>query len=94
MTRLGRRLIEAAKEAHAIAQGSADPSTYRAHVPVDVDVRAIRRGLAMTQTEFAGRYGFPLGTLRDWEQGKGRPDSSARAYLLVIAREPQAVERA
>jgi putative transcriptional regulator len=94
MTGLGRRLIQAAKEAQVIAQGRADPATYGVHVPMYVDVRAIRRGLKMTQAAFAGRYGFPLGTLRDWEQGKGRPDTSARAYLLVISREPEAVERA
>ena len=38
--------------------------------------------------------GFPIATLRDWEQGRSRPDTSARAYLTVIEREPKAVERA
>jgi putative transcriptional regulator len=38
--------------------------------------------------------GFPITTLRDWEQGRVRPDTSARAYLMVIAKEPEAVERA
>ena len=94
MTTLGKRLIQAAEEARAIARGEADPSTYRVHVPADIDVKAIRQGLKLTQAEFASRFGFPLATLRDWEQGKNRPDTSARAYLLVIAREPHAVERA
>ena len=60
----------------------------------EIDVKAIRQGLKMTQAEFSARYGFPLGTLRDWEQGKGKPDTSARVLLLVIAKEPEAVERA
>jgi putative transcriptional regulator len=94
MTTLGKRLIQAAEEARAIARGEADPSTYRVHVPADLDVKAIRQGLNLTQAEFSARYGFPLGTLRDWEQGKGKPDTSARAYLLVIKNDPQAVERA
>ena len=94
MTTLGKRLIKAAEEARTIARGEADPSTYKVHVPAEIDVKAIRKGLKMTQAEFSARYGFPLGTIRDWEQGRGRPDTSARAYLLVISREPQAVERA
>ncbi len=94
MTTLGKRLIKSAEEARAIVRGEADPSTYRVLVPSDVDVKAIRRGMKMTQAQFAARYGFPLGTLRDWEQGKSKPDTSARAYLLVILKEPKAVERA
>src|SRR5918994_869892 len=94
MTKLGKRLIKAADEARAIALGEADPSTYRVYVPADIDVKAIRQRLKMTQAQFSARYGFPLGTLRDWEQGKGRPDTSARVLLLVISKEPEAVERA
>jgi putative transcriptional regulator len=94
MTTLGKRLIQAAEEARSIARGEADPSTYKVHVPAEINVKAIRQGLGMTQAEFSARYGFPLGTLRDWEQGKGKPDTSARVLLLVISKEPQAVERA
>src|SRR5687767_4270086 len=94
MTALGKRLIRSAHEAVAIARGEADPATYKVFVPSDVDVRAIRRGMKMTQAQFASRFGFPITTLRDWEQDRARPDTSARAYLLVIAREPKAVERA
>lgn len=82
------------EEAVAIARNEADPATYKVHVPSDIDVRAIRRQLGMTQERFASAFGFPVATLRDWEQGRARPDTSARAYLLVISREPQAVERA
>jgi putative transcriptional regulator len=76
------------------ANGTADVSRYRVHVPSDVDVKAIRKRLGMTQERFASTFGFPITTLRDWEQGRARPDTSARAYLIVIAREPEAVERA
>jgi len=57
-------------------------------------VKTLRRALALTQEEFAARYHIPLGTLRDWEQGRSEPDQPARAYLTVIARDPEAVERA
>ena len=56
--------------------------------------KTLRRALAMTQEEFAARYHIPLGTLRDWEQGRCEPDQPARAYLTVIAHEPERVERA
>jgi len=57
-------------------------------------VRIIRRALGLTQEEFAQCFHIPLGTLRDWEQGAATPDQSARAYLTVIARDPQAVRNA
>jgi len=57
-------------------------------------VKTLRRALALTQEEFAARYHIPLGTLRDWEQGRAEPDQPAKAYLTVIARDPEGVERA
>ena len=57
-------------------------------------VKVIRRALGLTQEEFASRYLIPLGTLRDWEQGRSAPDQAARAYLKVIAEEPETVTRA
>ena len=57
-------------------------------------VKIIRRALGLTQEEFAARYEIPLGTLRDWEQGRSEPDQPARSYLKVIARNPEAVRQA
>jgi putative transcriptional regulator len=57
-------------------------------------VKVIRRVLRLTQEEFAARFRIPLGTLRDWEQGKSEPDQAARAYLTVIASDPEAVHKA
>lgn len=51
-------------------------------------VAIIRRALGLTQETFSARYRIPLGTLRDWEQGRAMPDAPARAYLAVIAKEP------
>jgi putative transcriptional regulator len=93
MTSFGKGLVEAAHQAVAIAEGRADPETYRVHASPLVDIKAIRRALDLTQTQFAHRFGFPIGTLRDLEQGRAQPDSSTRAYLLVISREPALVQR-
>jgi putative transcriptional regulator len=54
-------------------------------------VKIIRRALGLSQEEFAARFHIPLGTLRDWEQGRKDPDTAARAYLRVIGRNPTAV---
>ena len=56
--------------------------------------KRIRWTLRMSQVEFAKAFRIPLGTLRDWEQHRRDPDRAARAYLEVIAREPDAVRRA
>lgn len=57
-------------------------------------VKVIRRALGLTREEFSGRYQIPLGTLRDWEQGRSEPDQPAKAYLKVIAFDPEGAARA
>src|SRR5882757_6970927 len=57
-------------------------------------VKIIRRALGLSQEDFSARFHIPLGTLRDWEQARKDPDAAARAYLRVIARNPQAVTEA
>ena len=56
--------------------------------------KVIRGALGLSQEDFAARYHIPIGTLRDWEQGRVEPDQAARAYLTVIARAPEAVRKA
>jgi putative transcriptional regulator len=94
MSKLGKRLIQSAREARVIAQGKATPDSYRVHVPADIDVRKIRQALNLSQAEFSGRFGIPIATLRDWEQGRRKPEGAARALMLVIKSDPEAVTRA
>ena len=56
--------------------------------------KEIRKRLNMTQQQFSAQFELPLGTLRDWEQGTREPDSAAKSYLRVIAKNPQAVIQA
>jgi len=56
--------------------------------------KVVRHALGLSQEEFATRFRIPVGTLRDWEQGRVAPDQAARAYLTVIARIPDAVSKA
>jgi putative transcriptional regulator len=56
-----------------------------------VNVKKLRERLGLTQEAFAATYRIPVGTLRDWEQCRKNPDAPARAFLMVIARNPEAV---
>jgi putative transcriptional regulator len=94
MSKLGTRLIKAAKEARAIARGEITDG-FAVHVPNDVDVKALRKKLKYSQAELSRRFGFALDAVQDWEQQHRRtPDRRARILLAVIAREPEAVTRA
>ncbi len=83
------------EEAVAYTKGEAvDVRISTIQVPEDVNVKQIRSKIGLTQRAFAEHFGFALSAVRDWEQGRRRPDRSARILLKVIEREPDAVERA
>lgn len=94
MSKVADSIRRSLEQAVAYAEGKADAADYRVHVPERIDVKAIRAKLNMTQEEFAGRFGFSVNTLRHWEQGSRQPEGPTRAYLLVIDRAPQAVQKA
>ena len=58
------------------------------------DVRLAREKTGLSQSQFAKRYRINLARLRDLEQGRTMPDSAFLAYIRVIHREPEAVDRA
>ncbi|MBT9288308.1 helix-turn-helix domain-containing protein [Prosthecodimorpha staleyi] len=92
MSKFGETLVEAAREALAVAEGRAEPA--RIVTVEDIDVKAIRLRLKMSQDAFAAEFGLSPATVRDWEQGRRKPDGPARTLLRVIASEPDAVRRA
>jgi putative transcriptional regulator len=94
MSKVADSIRRGLEEAVAYSKGQADAKAYRVHVPETIDVKAIRTKLAMTQEEFAGRFGFSVNTLRHWEQGLRQPEGPTRAYLMVIDRAPKAVQKA
>jgi putative transcriptional regulator len=57
-------------------------------------VRRVREKLGLSQIEFARRFRLSAASIRDWEQGRRRPDPAARVLLCVIECEPEAVDRA
>jgi putative transcriptional regulator len=89
---VGQEIITSLKEAIAWAGGENVPVRVSTVQIPTVDVRAVRRRLGLSQSEFAAKFGFQPATLRNWEQGRTRPDGPARVLLAVIARHPEAVE--
>jgi putative transcriptional regulator len=88
------RMIRGLEQALAFVEGRAKKGTYVVHIPPEIDVKAIRGRLGMTQQEFAVSFGFSVNTVRHWEQGRRVPEGPTRAYLMVIDREPKAVQKA
>lgn len=90
----GSRIVESLREAVDWAEGK-DVAVRVSTVDVPmVDVREVRRRLGLSQSAFAAKFGFQPATLRNWEQGRTRPDGPARVLLAVIAQHPEAVEDA
>jgi putative transcriptional regulator len=92
--------LDAMTEEEKLAAALGDPD---AQPLTDEDMRRmtrtprskiIRRALGLSQEEFGARFHIPIGTLRDWEQGRAEPDQAARAYLKVIASAPDVVRKA
>ena len=87
----GADLIEGMKPVAAHQRGEIELEQVW---PKPVDVKAIRKRVKMSQAEFSRAYGISKRAIQEWEQGGRQPDSAARAYLTVIAKEPVAVRRA
>ena len=89
-------MSEAERHAAAVSDPDCPPATEAqlARARRVPSVRALRLRMNLTQEEFAARFGLPLGTVRDWEQGAHRPDRAAQVLLTVIANNPDAVIRA
>ncbi len=94
---MGDLLIEGLREAIDHARGKrtgARETTVMVSVPDQIDVAAIRARLGLSRPKFAARFGFSVRTLAKWETGERHPEGPARAYLTVIERDHEAVERA
>ena len=89
---VGESIIRGLKEAIAWTEGANDAVRVTPVYVPEVDVRTVRLKMALSQAQFATKFGFPPATLRNWEQGRSRPDAPTRVLLAVIARHPEAVE--
>jgi putative transcriptional regulator len=86
---LFEELLQSVKEGGEILQGRRKPSkVFQVGEP---DVREVRRSYRLSQSKFAALMGISAGTLRNWEQGRRKPEGSARILLRIVARHPEAV---
>ena len=89
---VGASIIEGLEQAIAWSRGeNVNVRVTLVHVP-NVNVREVRMKMGLSQAQFATKFGFPPATLRNWEQGRARPDAPTRVLLAVIAKHPEAVE--
>lgn len=86
---LFEELRQSVREGGAILRGRRKPS--RAFQVGEPDVREVRERYRLSQTRFAALMGISAGTLRNWEQGRRKPEGSARILLRIVARHPEAV---
>lgn len=93
MTKAGKQIIKGARDAFNTLQGKA-PGRVHTIRSTDIDVREIREHLNMTQAAFSETFGIPVPTLKKWEARKRVPEGPAKAYLMVIDKNPAAVKRA
>jgi putative transcriptional regulator len=93
MSAAGEKILDSIRQARAVLRGEAE-GDFVIHVPAEFDVKALRRELGMSQSTFAASFGFGLDAVRNWEQGRRRPEGPARALLKVIKHDPDAVRRA
>jgi putative transcriptional regulator len=89
---VGESIIQGLKEAIAWTEGKNNRVTVTLVDLPDVDVRRVRLKMRLSQAQFAMKFGFPPATLRNWEQGRSRPDAATRVLLAVIEKHPEAVE--
>ena len=96
MSKVGQDIIQGLEDAIRFARGEDVGAVVHkvAVVPEEVDVKRIREARGLSQARFAAAYGFSVDAVRNWEQGRRKPDVAARALLTVIAKEPEAVDRA
>jgi putative transcriptional regulator len=82
-------LLGSVREGGAILRGDRKPS--RSFQFDETDIRSLRESHGLSQSKFAALMGISVGTLRNWEQGRRKPEGSARVLLQVVAKHPEAV---
>jgi putative transcriptional regulator len=82
-------LLQSVRQGGAILRGEKKPA--RIYEFSEPDVRSIREQYGLSQDKFASLMGISLATLRNWEQGRRKPEGAARILLRVAAKHPEAI---
>jgi putative transcriptional regulator len=86
---LFQELLASVKQGAEIMRGTMQPS--RTFEFPETEVRALREQFGLSQDKFADLVGISVGTLRNWEQGRRKPEGPARVLLQVASRHPEAL---
>lgn len=89
-----RKLSSSLNSVLSHVEGKKTKGRVTKYTPPEVNVVAIRTGLGYSQEQFAEYYGFSVGSIRNWEQGRRSPDGPARILLKIIEKNPKIVESA
>lgn len=84
-----KKLVSSVKQMGSIMQGEEIP--HRKVVINDIDVKALRENIGLTQADFSRMIGVSIKTLQNWEQGRREPEGPAKALLRVVEKQPEAV---
>jgi len=80
-------LLDSTKEAKEILAKKRSPS--RVFYIEEPNAKEIRAKFHLTQVEFANMLNISVATLRNWEQGRRRPEGPARVLLNVANSNPE-----
>ena len=89
---VGASIVRGLEQAIAWTRGENNDVRVTLIQAPEVNVREVRTNMGLSQAQFATKFGLPPATLRNWEQGRSRPDAPTRVLLAVIAKHPEAVE--
>ncbi len=85
---LFQELLKSVQQGAEIKKGAMPPS--RTFEFPETEVRLLRKRFGLSQSKFAHLVGISVGTLRNWEQGRRRPEGPARVLLKIASLHPEA----
>lgn len=85
MSKAGQALLD---DVLAIKAGA----SVKTWTPEQLLVITVRKQLKKSQPAFSKLLGVPVGTIRDWEQGRKQPDSAAVTLIRVAQKNPKILE--
>jgi putative transcriptional regulator len=71
-------------------QGKRQLHTEKVCIPV-IDSAKVRLNMHLSQQEFSERFGIPLATVKNWEQGRRSPDQPTSVLLYLISKMPEEI---
>ena len=90
----GEAMLEGLREAAAWKRGEIALEVRNVDPMPAARIKEIRKRYARSTKEFERKFGIPAATMNNWEQGRRKPDPTARLLLKVIETAPDVVEKA